>query len=184
MLRPDPSLHIDFLARNPARRLQLCRRARTPPAQNSHSPCAGTSAPITAARRCATWQRKSTGLSRSPFSISPFAGHIPQSDWMRHLSALRYPRTFPLSQLQQRLFPDSFHSAGPDTEGLLLRDHTNPYFSVGIDRERIHSTAAEIHGVDLRQVVQRFSRSSLCQPRYSLIAFGASPYPARPLPPA
>src|ERR1039458_8899458 len=51
-----------------------------PPAQNSHFPCAGISTPTTCARKCATLQRNSTGLSLSPFSISPLAGHIPHSD--------------------------------------------------------------------------------------------------------
>src|SRR5580658_600493 len=59
-----------------------------PPAQHSHSPCAGISAPRAMARRCATSHKNSTGDSASPFSNSPFAGHMPQRFLMRQASHL------------------------------------------------------------------------------------------------
>ena len=39
-----------------------------------------------------------------------------------------------------------------DAKSLLLRDHANAHFSVGVNRESTHASAAEINGVDLRQV--------------------------------
>lgn len=49
-----------------------------------HSPCSGISNPRAFARRCATSHKNSTGDSGSPFSNSPFAGHMLQTEWSRH----------------------------------------------------------------------------------------------------
>src|SRR5581483_860595 len=50
------------------------------PGQYSQSPCSGTSTSNISARRCAVWQRKSTGVSASPASSSPLAAHCPHSE--------------------------------------------------------------------------------------------------------
>src|SRR5205809_249283 len=58
-----------------------------PPLQNTQSPCGGTGRSRVWARRCVTWQKKSTGSSGSPCSNSPLAGHmvhIPFSAQARH----------------------------------------------------------------------------------------------------
>src|SRR5437762_5797438 len=73
-----------------------------PPTQYSHSPWGGNSTPRTETRRCAVWQRKSTGDSASRFSSSPCAAHIPQRDLIAHRVHLvgrvvGFRRTFPSS---------------------------------------------------------------------------------------
>ena len=86
------------------------------------------------------------------------------------LHTLSHPRTLAIPQLQQGLFPHRADSNLPNTESLLLRDHTNPYLSVSVNGKSIHSPAAEINRVGLRQV-GRTRQIALRQPAILAHAF-------------
>ena len=77
----------------------------------------------------------------------------------------------------------AFTPASRMLEGLLLRDHTDTHLSVSINRKRIHSSTAGIHGVDLRQV-RRVLQIVLRQPAVFAHSLRSTAYPAPPLPPA
>jgi len=68
------------------------------------------------------------------------------------LDALCYASTLAIAQLQQGVFPNCPYARVADAEGLLLRNHANSDFPVIVDRKGVHTTATEVHRVNLREI--------------------------------
>src|SRR5271165_514142 len=151
VLRPHPTLHIDFLIRNPARRFQHGLVLPPPGAEFAFPMRRNLSTNCCRSQMGHVAKELHRALPISVFQLAIRRAHGAQR-LDAALDALRDPRTLAVSQLPQRFLPDWPDPTAANAERLLLRNDANANFSVSIYREGIEPAPADIHRVDRRQI--------------------------------
>src|SRR6266567_2303495 len=162
LLRTHPALYINLLASNLARRLQnflMLSAASTeltlPMRRNINSD-----------RRRPQMCHMAKKLHRT-FSVAILHFAIgrthPAERLNPALNTLRYSRAFTHAQFAKRVLPCRFETRLSDVKCLLLRNHTYSHLPVSVNRESVHSAAAEIHAVVLCKI-RRILQVVLRQP--------------------
>ena len=104
------------------------------------------------ALRCATWHRKSTGDSASPFSNSPLAGHMPHITFFGHT---HLPCFFALNS-RGDLISEFIDETTPQSRATIRLDESTHYLinpgSVGQPRDRDPRAGYALFDPDKRTV--------------------------------
>src|SRR5580658_6336653 len=168
-LRPCPTLHIDFLARDAAGGLDQGLVLASSGAEFALSMHRNLDTDGSRSQVRYMAEKRHGALAVAVFHFSIGRTHATERLYAA-LDALRHPSTLAGSHLVQGVFPYLLETGLADIERLLLRDDANAHLAVSIDGEPVHSAAAEIDRVVLRQVR-----------RILQIAFGQPAILAQPL---
>src|ERR1035438_7867423 len=151
LLWPHQALHVDFFGSNPPRRFHhclvlaaTCTKITLPMRRNLSSDHCGPQMGNVAKKVHGT-------LFISVLHLAVSRAH-PAQRLNATLNAFRHARALAISQLSQRALPYLPYPALSNTEGFLLRNHTNSHLSVRIKRKSTHTSAAEINRITFRQI--------------------------------
>src|ERR1700722_5266207 len=147
MLRSRPAFHVDFTIRDPSPRLQKGFVLTSPGAELTFPVRRDLDADRRSPQVSHVAKKRYRTLAVPVLHFAVRWTHPAQRLDMA-VNTLRHPASLPIPQLQQGFLPNCLHSSLANCERLLLRDHTNADLPVRINCKRIHSSPAEIHGVD------------------------------------